>query len=273
VNHDHAITQQGEETNPTQRVDEQLFPEDKLNVVKAAGSRYARSDDGGQPQETSLSEPAVTLAAADTPADGRHADDKRKAAVVGDPGCGKSYLLFRFAKGTWPQNTIYLTVFYKYMADVEVDGKHLELALWDTAGMEDYDRLRPLSYPDAHIILLCFNIGSPDSLDNVQDKWIGEVLHFCQGLPIFLVGLQCDLRYDPSAIMELRKTNQRPVTWKQGEDKRKKIGACMYLECSAKTNEGVREVFEQATRAKPRRQGSRPSDERLVLGDSAQINM
>lgn len=61
------------------------------------------------------------------------------------------------------------------MADVEVDGKHVELALWDTAGQEDYDRLRPLSYPDSHVILICFAVDSPDSLDNVQEK----VRHHC----------------------------------------------------------------------------------------------
>ena len=62
------------------------------------------------------------------------------------------------------------TVFENYVADVEVDGKHVELALWDTAGQEDYDRLRPLSYPDSHVILICFAIDSPDSLENVQEK-------------------------------------------------------------------------------------------------------
>ncbi len=62
------------------------------------------------------------------------------------------------------------TVFENYVADVEVDGKHVELALWDTAGQEDYDRLRPLSYPDSHVILICFAVDSPDSLDNVGEK-------------------------------------------------------------------------------------------------------
>ena len=62
------------------------------------------------------------------------------------------------------------TVFENYVADVEVDGKHVELALWDTAGQEDYDRLRPLSYPDSHVILICFAVDSPDFLDNVQEK-------------------------------------------------------------------------------------------------------
>ncbi|KAK6081278.1 GTP-binding protein rhoA [Seiridium cupressi] len=141
------------------------------------------------------------------------------------------------------------TVFENYVADVEVDGKHVELALWDTAGQEDYDRLRPLSYPDSHVILICFAVDSPDSLDNVQEKWISEVLHFCQGLPIILVGCKKDLRYDNKTIEELRKTSQKPVSPEEGEEVRKKIGAYKYLECSAKTNEGVREVFEHATRA------------------------
>lgn len=50
----------------------------------------------------------------------------------------------------------------------------MELALWDTAGQEDYDRLRPLSYPDSHVILICFAVDSPDSLDNVQEKVCGH---------------------------------------------------------------------------------------------------
>ena len=123
---------------------------------------------------------------------------------------------------------------YVYVADVEVDGKHIELALWDTGGLEDYDRLRPLSYPDSHGILICFNIDDPDSLDNVQEKvcskllnslvlififrlsqWIGEVNHFCQGIPIIFVGLKKDLRRDPNTIDELPRTSQHPVTFEE----------------------------------------------------------
>lgn len=52
----------------------------------------------------------------------------------------------------------------------------VELALWDTAGQEDYDRLRPLSYPDTDVILMCFSIDSPDSLENIPDKWTPEVI-------------------------------------------------------------------------------------------------
>jgi Ras family protein A len=51
----------------------------------------------------------------------------------------------------------------------------VELALWDTAGQEDYDRLRPLSYPDTDVILMCFAIDSPDTLENIIEKWYPEV--------------------------------------------------------------------------------------------------
>lgn len=140
------------------------------------------------------------------------------------------------------------TVFENYVANVEVDGRKVELALWDTAGQEDYDRLRPLSYPDSNVILICFAIDSPDSLDNVLEKWISEVLHFCQRVPIILVGCKADLRNNPNTIEQLRQQQQQPVSTAEGQAVAQKIGA-QYLECSARTNEGVREVFEAATRA------------------------
>ncbi|KAH7158945.1 ras family-domain-containing protein [Fusarium sp. MPI-SDFR-AT-0072] len=202
------------------------------------------------------------------------AEIRRKLVIVGDGACGKTCLLIVFSKGTFPE--VYVpTVFENYVADVEVDGKHVELALWDTAGQEDYDRLRPLSYPDSHVILICFAVDSPDSLDNVQEKWISEVLHFCQGLPIILVGCKKDLRYDQKTIEELRKTSQKPVSPEEGEEVRKKIAAYKYLECSAKTNEGVREVFEHATRAALLSRSTRGSKHKkcLVLQEGEAVGM
>ncbi len=61
-------------------------------------------------------------------------------------------------------------VFENYVADVEVDSKTVKLALWDTAGGDDYDYLRSLVYPDSHVVLICFALDSPDSFDNVQTK-------------------------------------------------------------------------------------------------------
>jgi Ras family protein A len=173
---------------------------------------------------------------------------RRKLVIVGDGACGKTCLLIVFSKGMFPE--VYVpTVFENYVADVEVDGKKVELALWDTAGQEDYDRLRPLSYPDSHVILICFAIDSPDSLDNVQEKWISEVLHFCHGLPIILVACKKDLRDDPKTIQDLARMNQRPVSRQEGLAVAQKIGAQGYVECSAKSGDGVREVFQTATRA------------------------
>lgn len=176
------------------------------------------------------------------------AEFRRKLVIVGDGACGKTCLLIVFSKGSFPH--VYVpTVFDNYVSDVEVDGRRVELALWDTAGQEDYDRLRPLSYPDSDVILICFAIDSPDSLDNVQEKWISEVLHFCNGIPIILVGCKMDLRNDPKKIEELARTSQRPVSPEEGRAIADKIGAIQYCECSAKTQEGVQEVFEAATRA------------------------
>lgn len=62
------------------------------------------------------------------------------------------------------------TVFENYVTDCRVDGKSVQLALWDTAGQEDYERLRPLAYSKAHVILIGFAIDTPDSLDNVKHK-------------------------------------------------------------------------------------------------------
>lgn len=68
------------------------------------------------------------------------------------------------------------TVFENYVTDCRVDGKSVQLALWDTAGQEDYERLRPLAYSKAHVILIGFSVDSPDSLDNVKHKVSCRVL-------------------------------------------------------------------------------------------------
>ena len=80
----------------------------------------------------------------------------------------------------------------------------MQLALWDTAGQEDYDRLRPLSYPDTDVLLLCFAVDNPDSFENVADKWAVELHAFCPGAPIILVGTKTDLRHDSDVIKSLQ---------------------------------------------------------------------
>ncbi|KAL5016247.1 hypothetical protein ScPMuIL_005836 [Solemya velum] len=160
----------------------------------------------------------------------------------------KNLFTFCVQQGRIPE--VYVpTVFENYVADIEVDSKQVELALWDTAGQEDYDRLRPLSYPDTHVILMCFSIDNPDSLQNISEKWSPEVKHFCPKVPVILVGTKKDFRTDPVLKEELINLKIQPVKPEEGRAMAERIGAVNYVECSAKTKENVWEVFETATRA------------------------
>ena len=173
---------------------------------------------------------------------------RKKLVIVGDGACGKTSLLFVFSKDEFP-DFYEPTVFDNYLAEIEVNGKLVELVLWDTAGQESYDRLRPLSYPDTDVILMCFSIDSPESLENISERWAPEVRHFCPDVPIILVGNKKDLRNDEYVKRELSKTKQKPVTSDEGSLMCDRIKAYAFLECSAKTREGVRDVFEKAAKA------------------------
>jgi small GTP-binding protein len=95
-------------------------------------------------------------------------------------------------------------VFDNYSANVMVDGKTISLGLWDTAGQEDYDRLRPLSYPQTDVFLICFSLVSPPSFENVRTKWYPEISHHAPSTSTVLVGTKLDLREDPATIEKLR---------------------------------------------------------------------
>jgi len=122
----------------------------------------------------------------------------KKLVIVGDGACGKTCLLQVFATGSFPEEYI-PTVFENTIVDTVVDGRDVELALWDTAGQEDYDGMRPLSYPDTDVLLITFDISNPDSLENIEEKWAPEVQKFIPTTPIILVGTKSDIREDTSA--------------------------------------------------------------------------
>eukprot|EP01083_Nonionella_stella_P070950 190180_1 len=167
-----------------------------------------------------------------------------KCVAVGDGAVGKTCLLISYTTNAFPEEYI-PTVFDNYTASVMVDGKPICLGLWDTAGQQDYDRLRPLSYPQTDVFLVCYSIISRTSFENVKVKWIPEIKHHCPDAPFILVGTKADLRHDDS----IRQRVTHITEIEDGEKLAKQVGAIKYAECSALTQEGLKEVFDGAIRA------------------------
>merc|ERR1712210_299756 len=141
---------------------------------------------------------------------------------------GKTCLLIVYTANAFPGEYV-PTVFDNYSTQVGVDDngtrKTITLNLWDTAGQEDYDRLRPLSYPNTDIFLLCFSVMAPESFDNIEAKW---------------------LREDEQALEQLKKNNRSPVGAATAQKYAKDKGFKKYMECSAKNQKGLKDVFDEA---------------------------
>lgn len=166
---------------------------------------------------------------------------RMKLVVVGDGAVGKTSLLIVYATGKFPSQ--YLpTVFENYTAQMQRGEDSILLHLWDTAGQEDYDRLRPLSYPGSDIVLLCFSLVNKASYEAVRDKWAPEVHHYVPDIPHVLVGLKADLR--DAGEKDPNTGKHQPISTEQGEAMKAEIGAVHYAEVSAKTKDGVTPLFE-----------------------------
>ncbi|KAJ4902244.1 hypothetical protein Rs2_16195 [Raphanus sativus] len=113
------------------------------------------------------------------------------------------------------------TVFNNFSANVVVNGATVNLGLWNTAGQEDYNRLRPLSYCGADFFILAFSLISKASYENVSKKWIPELKHYAPGVPIILFGSKLDLRDDKQFFID--HPGAVPITTAQGEELRKLI--------------------------------------------------
>lgn len=168
-----------------------------------------------------------------------------KLVVVGDGAVGKTCLLISYTSDHFPKEYV-PTVFDNYSANVMVDNKTISLGLWDTAGQEDYDRLRPLSYPSTDVFLICFSVDNRVSYQNVKTKWWPEVTHHCPKSKLVLVGTKIDLREDPTALAEVKAKGNDMITFQQGESLAKEIKAECYMECSALTQKNLKTVFDES---------------------------
>jgi len=167
--------------------------------------------------------------------------------VVGDGSVGKTCLLISYTTNSFPGEYV-PTVFDNYNANAIVDGNPINLGLWDTAGSDEYDTLRPLSYPGTDVFLVCFSLVQPETAKHVLGKWHPEVDEHAKGVPLVLVGTKLDLRAKPETIASLKESGMSPITTEQGEELARSIGARRYIECSALTQENLSKVFEEAVK-------------------------
>ncbi|XP_029933040.1 rho-related GTP-binding protein RhoG-like isoform X2 [Myripristis murdjan] len=165
--------------------------------------------------------------------------------VVGDSAVGKTYLLYTYITKVFPQE--YIPGFSStYSTQVSVDNRTVSLKLWDTAGKEEYERFRALTYHRADVIIICFSVACPLSYEAVKTKWHPEVTHHCPEVPVLLVGTKRDLRDSQVVLEKLGEQDQTVVTQQQGTALAREIHAVRYLECAAINQEGINEVFDEA---------------------------
>ncbi len=160
-----------------------------------------------------------------------------KVVVVGDGACGKTCFLEVFKKNNFPETYVPTVVDNFYKTVTSSNGEQINLALWDTAGQEDYDTIRPLSYKDTDLVLLCYTVSNKKNLSNIPKKWLVEIKNHAPNAKYFLVALKKDLREDPDIDRE------KIVEKEDGEAMAEQIKALEFFEVSALKRDGVDDVF------------------------------
>jgi len=167
-----------------------------------------------------------------------------KIVVVGDDSVGKTSLLMSYVNETFPQEHI-PTIYDNYVAKRVIDGMPVQLNLWDTAGQEDSQyQVRPMSYPETDVFLVCFSVTSCLSLENVEKKWVPEIRQYCPETPIILVATKLDQNRKTGSA---NTSNSTPYHKSLAVAKR--IGAINYVECSAKQNHNIAYLFDKTIKA------------------------
>jgi Ras-related C3 botulinum toxin substrate 1 len=110
-----------------------------------------------------------------------------RLVVVGDGFCGKTSLMYAYAHNAVPSDYV-PTVFDNFTKLTTYGSAPVQLQLWDTAGQEEYARIRPLSYPLTDLFIVCYSVAQPSSFHNVTTTWFPEIAHHAPDKP-FILGL------------------------------------------------------------------------------------
>ena len=174
--------------------------------------------------------------------------------VVGDKEADKTELISSYTA------SLEKTAVINKCVTVTVDGRKINLKVWDTTGGEDYDRLRTDLYRHKDVFLMCFSIVSPTSFENIRKKWLIEVQKYRPNSPMILVGTNSHLKNNMQTVEENGHSPVTYVTYQQGLQLQHDIGAVKYVECSASTLDGVDTAFEEAVSAVLNFQRSSPNN-------------
>jgi len=159
--------------------------------------------------------------------------ERMKLVIVGDGAVGKTCLIMSYAENSFPEGYI-PTVFDTYSMSVDLrPSVQKSIEIFDTAGQEEYDRLRPLAYPGTSMFMVCFSVTQETSFENVRQRWVPEVRHHVDGAKFMIVGTKIDLR----------ESDDKAISRRRGVQLNKDVGGEIYMECSAKTREGLNDVF------------------------------
>ena len=160
-----------------------------------------------------------------------------KTVAVGDGAVGKTAMYITHNTGEYPAEYT-PTVFENYVRRYDLNGIEVDLAAFDPAGGEDFPRLRPLSYPETDVFILCFDVSCKFSQDNISSYWLPELKLHCPRVPIILVATKIDLRDG----------EEETVTREEGESLAVKIGAAKYMEISSLKYKGLDELFNEVVK-------------------------
>jgi len=155
-----------------------------------------------------------------------------RVVVVGDEKCGKTSLISRFISDNVP-GVYKPTGFDKFFTTKDLAGELVSFTVWDTSGSTSYDSVRPLSYSEADIFIICFKISDPISLYNVKSHWVIEIQKHSSA-PIILCGCMADLRCDEATQAHLSRTGRSVVSLEQALAISTQIGAKSYVETQSK---------------------------------------